>query len=131
MMGLNYYLKFQTSRTYLKFQTSNLPPLGYPRHSVTDLYALLVLVPQLPHRCACTLFLTTREIIPHLNYFISFQGGQMAVCFYCAGALYSWKESDNPFIEHAKFFPACPYIRYVKGHVFSPDDNPKHRTQID
>ena len=56
----------------------------------------------------------------------------MAVCaFYCSGALYQWKESDNPFIEPAKFFPACPYIRYFKGHVFGPDDNPKHRTQID
>jgi len=61
------------------FQISRL---SYPRHSVTELYALLVLVPQLPNRCTCTLFLTTREIIPQLNYFISFQGGQMAVCVF-------------------------------------------------
>jgi len=40
------------------------------------------------------------------------------------------EKTDIPFIEHAKFFPYCPYIRYVKGHVFTRDHRPEYLTQI-
>ena len=34
-------------------------------------------------------------------FYLSFQGGQMAACALCGGALFKWTESDIPFIEHA------------------------------
>jgi len=43
------------------------------------------------------------------------------VCFYYNGPLFECKETGIPFIEHAKFFPDCPYIGYVKGHAFIRD----------
>ena len=153
-----YWTLVRRTRTFykgparFKFQTSYFPPLvsATLRHrtlcstSSTTLppqmtymyiipYALLV-VPQLPNRCrTCTIFLTTREIISRLNYFISLAPGWAdgCLCFYYSGAFHLWNETDIPLIVHAKFFPACPYIRYVKGHVFTPDDHHKNRTQID
>jgi len=73
----------------------------------------------------------TRNNSPAKLFYLSFQGGQMAVCFSCGGALFEWKVTDIPFIEHAKLFTYCPYIRYVKGHVFTRDHRPDYRTQID
>ncbi|XP_067656649.1 baculoviral IAP repeat-containing protein 7-like [Haliotis asinina] len=36
-------------------------------------------------------------------------------CAYCQGKLYNWKPEDNPWIEHAKCFPSCPYITLCVG----------------
>lgn len=36
----------------------------------------------------------------------------------CNGHLREWDESDNPWIEHAKFFPNCLYLRNMKGDAF-------------
>jgi len=49
----------------------------------------------------------------------------------CGGALFKWTESDIPFIEHAKYFPYCPYIRYVKGHDFVHEHHGEYRTELD
>jgi len=51
--------------------------------------------------------------------------------FYCAGALFEWTESDIPFIENAKYFPTCPYIRFVKGHAFIREQHSEYRTELD
>jgi hypothetical protein len=53
------------------------------------------------------------------------------LCFMCGGALFKWTESDIPFIEHAKYFPTCPYIRYVKGHAFIREQHSEYRTELD
>ena len=37
----------------------------------------------------------------------------------------------TPFIEHACYFPYCPYIRFVKGHAFIRDHYPEYRTEMD
>ncbi|KAK7488993.1 hypothetical protein BaRGS_00019797 [Batillaria attramentaria] len=39
-------------------------------------------------------------------------------CFYCKGGLKSWAEHLRPWVEHARFFPECPYVKQVKGHVY-------------
>ncbi|XP_067657380.1 baculoviral IAP repeat-containing protein 7-B-like [Haliotis asinina] len=36
-------------------------------------------------------------------------------CAYCRGKLYNWASGDDPWIEHAKCFPTCPYIRLCIG----------------
>ena len=41
-----------------------------------------------------------------------------ARCFFCAGGLKNWEAPDNPWIEHARWFPKCGYIRMCKGSMF-------------
>ncbi|XP_052216582.1 E3 ubiquitin-protein ligase XIAP-like [Dreissena polymorpha] len=39
-------------------------------------------------------------------------------CFACDGGLRNWEPGDDPWIEHCRWFPACPYARAVKGDEF-------------
>ncbi|KAH3736388.1 hypothetical protein DPMN_042951 [Dreissena polymorpha] len=39
-------------------------------------------------------------------------------CFACDGGLRKWEQGDDPWIEHCRWFPACPYAREVKGRDF-------------
>ena len=36
-------------------------------------------------------------------------------CFYCNGALRNWQLTDDPKVEHARWFPQCSYIRQYIG----------------
>ncbi len=42
----------------------------------------------------------------------------MVKCFYCNGGLRNWDPVDEPFVEHARWFPKCPYVRQLKGADF-------------
>ncbi|KAK3577842.1 hypothetical protein CHS0354_000240 [Potamilus streckersoni] len=39
-------------------------------------------------------------------------------CFACDGGLKNWDPEDDPWIEHARWFPQCPFVRKVKGREF-------------
>ncbi|KAJ8678631.1 hypothetical protein QAD02_014418 [Eretmocerus hayati] len=39
-------------------------------------------------------------------------------CFHCDGGLRNWEETDDAWIEHAKWFPKCGYVGLVKGQDF-------------
>ncbi|XP_052240081.1 uncharacterized protein LOC127850802 isoform X3 [Dreissena polymorpha] len=39
-------------------------------------------------------------------------------CFGCDGGLRKWEPGDDPWIEHCRWFPACPYAREIKGDEF-------------
>ena len=39
-------------------------------------------------------------------------------CWYCDGGLQDWKTEDNPWFEHAKWFPLCEFILQKKGVDF-------------
>ncbi|XP_055372378.1 death-associated inhibitor of apoptosis 2 [Condylostylus longicornis] len=39
-------------------------------------------------------------------------------CFHCNGGLRSWQEEDDPWFEHAKWFPYCNFLKLVKGPNF-------------
>ncbi|XP_021348453.1 baculoviral IAP repeat-containing protein 2-like [Mizuhopecten yessoensis] len=39
-------------------------------------------------------------------------------CFHCAGGLREWEPEDDPFYEHARWFPFCPFMRLIKGDKF-------------
>ncbi|XP_065225203.1 baculoviral IAP repeat-containing protein 3-like [Planococcus citri] len=41
-----------------------------------------------------------------------------AVCFYCGGGLNEWKEFDDPWVEHAYWFPKCKFVLSEKGKEF-------------
>jgi len=36
-------------------------------------------------------------------------------CFYCDGGLRNWESSDDPWAEHARWFPQCPFVLLNKG----------------
>nr|XP_028581992.1 baculoviral IAP repeat-containing protein 2 isoform X5 [Podarcis muralis] len=39
-------------------------------------------------------------------------------CFCCDGGLRCWESGDDPWVEHAKWFPRCEYLRHMKGQEF-------------
>ncbi|XP_053163940.1 baculoviral IAP repeat-containing protein 2 isoform X2 [Hemicordylus capensis] len=39
-------------------------------------------------------------------------------CFCCDGGLRCWESGDDPWVEHAKWFPRCEYLIHVKGQEF-------------
>lgn len=40
------------------------------------------------------------------------------LCFHCGGGLNDWDESDDPWLEHAFWFPNCQYLKIMKGATF-------------
>ncbi|XP_013419081.1 baculoviral IAP repeat-containing protein 7-like [Lingula anatina] len=39
-------------------------------------------------------------------------------CFYCDGGLRNWEPQDDPWTEHARWFPRCGFVRQCKGEEF-------------
>ncbi|XP_001915144.1 baculoviral IAP repeat-containing protein 7 [Equus caballus] len=39
-------------------------------------------------------------------------------CFFCHGGLQSWERGDDPWTEHAKWFPRCEFLLQTKGRDF-------------
>ncbi|XP_048348256.1 baculoviral IAP repeat-containing protein 2 [Sphaerodactylus townsendi] len=39
-------------------------------------------------------------------------------CFCCDGGLRCWESGDDPWVEHAKWFPRCEYLLHEKGQEF-------------
>lgn len=44
--------------------------------------------------------------------------GDQTVCFYCGGGLRDWEETDDPWVEHAAWFPKCMHVVLIKGQAF-------------
>lgn len=39
-------------------------------------------------------------------------------CFFCGGVLFAWVPGDDPWVEHAKWFPFCHHVVFSKGKSF-------------
>ncbi|XP_045195973.2 baculoviral IAP repeat-containing protein 3-like [Mercenaria mercenaria] len=39
-------------------------------------------------------------------------------CFFCGGGMKNWENGDNAWIEHARWFPNCAYVKQCKGENF-------------
>lgn len=50
--------------------------------------------------------------------FYSTGNGDHVVCFHCGGGLQEWKENEDPWDQHAKWFPGCKFLRDEKGLEF-------------
>ncbi|XP_059160172.1 putative inhibitor of apoptosis isoform X4 [Physella acuta] len=44
--------------------------------------------------------------------------GDCARCFYCGGGLRNWEDEDDVWVEHARWFPKCCYLRQTLGQAF-------------
>ncbi|CAG2249784.1 BIRC7_8 [Mytilus edulis] len=42
-------------------------------------------------------------------------------CFFCGGGLRSWEPGDQPWIEHARWYQKCAFLRQCKGDKFIED----------
>lgn len=48
-----------------------------------------------------------------------FQGsGDQVRCFHCDGGLHNWEADDDPWTEHARWFPKCGFVSIVRGQDF-------------
>ncbi|KAF6038364.1 BIRC7 [Bugula neritina] len=52
-------------------------------------------------------------------YFTGFE--DQVRCFYCSGGLRSWQTSDDPWEEHARWFPDCNFLLQQKGEGYVKD----------
>ena len=54
-----------------------------------------------------------------LNHQYYFKGTNDIVrCCVCDGGLQKWSAGDDPWVEHARWFPHCAYVRQVKGEDY-------------
>ncbi|NXN80932.1 BIR7B protein, partial [Bombycilla garrulus] len=44
--------------------------------------------------------------------------GDVVRCFYCDGGVRSWSYGDDPWREHAKWYPECEFLLHSKGREF-------------
>ncbi|XP_021365102.1 uncharacterized protein LOC110457936 isoform X2 [Mizuhopecten yessoensis] len=44
--------------------------------------------------------------------------GDYVQCFYCGGGLSCWEPDDDPWLEHAHWFPYCKFVLKMKGRTF-------------
>ncbi|XP_052096870.1 baculoviral IAP repeat-containing protein 3-like isoform X2 [Mytilus californianus] len=47
-------------------------------------------------------------------------------CFFCGGGLRNWEAGDDPWVEHARWFPKCTFLRQNKGDAFIKAVQDKH-----
>lgn len=62
-----------------------------------------------------------------------YQGSDDQVrCFHCNGGLRYWMVDDDPWFEHARWFPSCQFVHLVKGlgYVKSVQDKPRCDTAM-
>eukprot|EP00105_Crassostrea_gigas_P039952 XP_019924100.1 PREDICTED: baculoviral IAP repeat-containing protein 7 [Crassostrea gigas] len=44
--------------------------------------------------------------------------GDYTRCVFCGGGLRNWEPGDDPWTEHARWFPKCAFVRQNKGDEF-------------
>ncbi|XP_046986426.1 baculoviral IAP repeat-containing protein 7-like [Schistocerca americana] len=57
------------------------------------------------------------ETLSEAGFFYTGKGDQ-TVCFHCGKGLRYWEEHDDPWIQHAVWFPRCGYLVMAKGKSF-------------
>ncbi|XP_076078107.1 baculoviral IAP repeat-containing protein 7-like [Mytilus galloprovincialis] len=59
----------------------------------------------------------TPETLGSAGFFFAGFGDNVK-CFYCDGGLRNWEAGDDPWVEHARWFPKCPFVLSVKGQEY-------------
>ncbi|XP_063697339.1 death-associated inhibitor of apoptosis 2-like [Culicoides brevitarsis] len=49
------------------------------------------------------------------------------MCFHCGGGLFHWEEKDQPWYEHARWFPTCPFLQLLKGPQYVQKIQERHK----
>ncbi|KAL3882586.1 hypothetical protein ACJMK2_028916 [Sinanodonta woodiana] len=56
--------------------------------------------------------------------------GDTVKCYYCGGGLRYWDPGDEPWTEHAKWYPSCPHIALNKGAKFVEEVKNKQKGEV-
>lgn len=51
-------------------------------------------------------------------------------CFHCDGGLCNWEAGDDPWVEHARWFPQCKFVYLSKGEDFIKECCDKQKTLL-
>ena len=59
----------------------------------------------------------TPQAVAEAGFFYTGKSDQV-YCYQCGGGIYKWIPGEDPWIEHAKFYPTCEYLLLVKSKNF-------------
>lgn len=59
----------------------------------------------------------TPDFLAQAGFYYEGVGDQVR-CFHCDGGLKHWDPHDDPWTEHARWFPNCSFVRLIKGQEF-------------
>ncbi|XP_062998012.1 E3 ubiquitin-protein ligase XIAP [Elgaria multicarinata webbii] len=62
-------------------------------------------------------YLVSKEQLAQAGFY-SIGNGDNVICFHCGGGLQEWKADEDPWEQHAKWFPGCKYLIEEKGQEF-------------
>lgn len=64
--------------------------------------------------------LIKRKPLTHTVIYIYIYSGysDYVCCFSCGGSLSEWRPNDDPWVEHAYWFPECTFVLQNKGEEF-------------
>ncbi|XP_078693584.1 baculoviral IAP repeat-containing protein 7-like isoform X2 [Branchiostoma floridae x Branchiostoma belcheri] len=98
-------------------------------------------VPKFPQMTSETLRLSTYHTWPHTflspaelakaGFFYTLKGGDSARCFHCGGGLKNWQPGDDPWVEHARWYPMCKFVENRQGAQFVEDVLNKYKVGED
>ncbi|KAG7228174.1 hypothetical protein INR49_013337, partial [Caranx melampygus] len=57
------------------------------------------------------------DILARAGFFYTGHGDNVK-CFYCDGGLRNWEPGDDPWQEHAKWFPRCEFLIQSRGQEY-------------
>ncbi|XP_053281532.1 baculoviral IAP repeat-containing protein 7 [Pleuronectes platessa] len=57
------------------------------------------------------------DILTRAGFFYTGHGDNVK-CFYCDGGLRNWEPGDDPWQEHAKWFPRCEFLIQSRGQEY-------------
>ncbi|XP_065927046.1 baculoviral IAP repeat-containing protein 2 isoform X5 [Magallana gigas] len=59
----------------------------------------------------------TPQVLALAGFFYAGHGDSTR-CFFCGGGLRNWEPGDEPWTEHARWFPKCAFVRQYRGDEF-------------
>ncbi|CAH1131503.1 unnamed protein product [Ceutorhynchus assimilis] len=59
----------------------------------------------------------TPDLLAQAGFYYEGMNDQVR-CFHCDGGLRHWDPDDDPWTEHARWFPRCSFVNLVKGQDF-------------
>nr|XP_023654568.1 baculoviral IAP repeat-containing protein 7-like isoform X1 [Paramormyrops kingsleyae] len=57
------------------------------------------------------------DVLARAGFFYTGRGDNVK-CFYCDGGLRNWEPGDDPWQEHAKWFPRCEFLLQARGREY-------------
>lgn len=103
----------------------NLSELGIQAHKGPRLPAYATLEARLRSFTGWPVdLIQTPDMLAEAGFYYVNRGDQVR-CFHCDGGLRHWDPEDDPWVEHARWFPSCAFVRLVKGQEFIQSCSPE------